>query len=94
MFEIRKGENGSWALCGRLDAARAEALLDEFASIPPSCVIDLRDLEYISSAGLGLLFAAHKRLSDTGGGLRLVNLRPHIRELFAIAGFDKIFALE
>lgn len=94
MFEMRRGEDGTIALRGRLDAVQAELLIDVFRRIVTSCTIDLRELDYISSAGLGILFATHKRLVDSGGALRLVNLRPHIRELFGIGGFDKIFELE
>ena len=58
-----------------------------------SCVVDFDGLSYISSAGLGLLFATQKRLVDGGSALTLVNLNPHIREIFHIAGFDKIFEI-
>jgi anti-anti-sigma factor len=91
---MRRGEDGTIALRGRLDAVQAELLIDVFRRIVTSCTIDLRELDYISSAGLGILFATHKRLVDSGGALRLVNLKPHIRELFGIGGFDKIFELE
>lgn len=94
MFEMKRGEDGTIALRGRLDAVQAELLIDVFRRIVTSCTIDLRELDYISSAGLGILFATHKRLVDSGGALRLVNLKPHIRELFGIGGFDKIFELE
>jgi anti-anti-sigma factor len=57
-------------------------------------VLNFGELDYISSAGLGALFAAQKRLREAGKELKLVHLKPHIRELFAIAGFDKIFAIE
>ena len=94
MFEMKRGEDGTIVLRGRLDAVQAEPLIDVFRRISTSCTIDLRELDYISSAGLGILFATHKRLVDSGGALRLVHLKPHIRELFGIGGFDKIFELE
>ena len=65
-----------------------------FDRIDDSCVVDFEELSYISSAGLGLLFAAQRRLVDSGKGLRLVKLNPHIREVFQIAGFDRIFEIE
>jgi anti-anti-sigma regulatory factor len=34
-----------------------------------------------------------KKLVDSGGGLTLINLSPHIREIFQIAGFDNIFEI-
>ncbi len=94
MFEMTMGEDGSLRLKGRLDAAQVEKVSAKFEKISGPCVLDFAELDYISSAGLGLLFATHKRLADSGGGLSLVNLKPHIQELFRIAGFDRVFTLD
>jgi anti-sigma B factor antagonist len=94
MLDISKGEDGSIRLRGRLDAVAAEKQAGAFAEFSGPCVLDCKELDYISSAGLGLLFGTHKKLMATGGGLRLINLKPHIRELFAIAHFDSIFQLD
>ncbi len=94
MFEMTRSEDGTIRLKGRFDAARVEAHRADFEGIATSCVLDFAELDYISSAGLGLLFATHKRLVDAGGGLKLVNLKPYIRELFDIAGFDRVFAID
>ena len=94
MFEMTTGEDGTVRLKGRLDAAQVERHTAEFEELASSCVLDFAELEYISSAGLGALFATHKRLMETGAGLTIVNLKPHIRELFRIAGFDRIFAID
>lgn len=94
MFEIRTNESGVVVLCGRFDAAQvdtAKAILDRLTE---STTLDLRDLEYISSAGLGVLMANQKRLRDNGQGLRLRNVTGHIREIFRIARFDLIFEIE
>jgi anti-anti-sigma factor len=93
MFEIKRDANGTISLHGRLDASQvsnARAVLDQ---VSESCDVDFAELSYISSAGLGLLFGTQKRLVDGGGGLTLINLSPHIREIFQIAGFDNIFEI-
>jgi anti-sigma B factor antagonist len=94
MLEISTGGDGSVRLRGRLDAVQAERQADAFGVLTGSVTLDCAELDYISSAGLGLLFGTHKRLSTGGGGLRLINLKPHIRELFAIAQFDTIFQID
>jgi anti-anti-sigma factor len=94
MFEIKHEANGIISLHGRLDASQvnnARAVLDQ---ITESYEIDFAELSYISSAGLGLLFGTQKRLVEGGGGLTLINLSPHIREIFQIAGFDHIFEIK
>jgi len=93
MFEMTRSEDGTIRLKGRFDAAQVEKHAAAFEGIASSCILDLSELDYISSAGLGVLFATHKRLTDAGGALKLVNLKPYIRELFDIAGFDRVFAI-
>ena len=94
MFEIRFDEDGLIRLTGRLDAAESPRAKSFLEAVDRATVVDFAELQYISSAGLGVLFAAQKRLMGSGGGLKLVNLNPHIREVFQIAGFDTIFQIE
>ena len=94
MFEVSIDGNETIRLIGRLTAAEVDTATAVFNGIGQSCTVDCSELSYISSAGLGLLFAAQRRLVDAGKGLRLVNMNPHIREVFRIAGFDRIFEIE
>jgi anti-anti-sigma factor len=93
MFEIKLSENGTISLHGRLDASQVDTARAILGQVTESCEVDFAELTYISSAGLGLLFGTQKRLVDDGGGLTLINLSPHIREIFQIAGFDNIFEI-
>jgi anti-sigma B factor antagonist len=94
MFEITRDNNGRVLLHGRFDAAQIAGAKEVLSLVDDSCVVDFAGLSYISSAGLGLLFATQKRLVDNGAALTLTNLNPHIREVFRIAGFDNIFAID
>jgi anti-sigma B factor antagonist len=94
MFDVSRGENDRVLLSGRLDASQVERLKGVLDTVTQSCIVDFAELEYISSAGLGVLLATQKRLSDMGHGLKLVNLNKHIRNIFAVAGFDFIFDIE
>ena len=94
MFEIKHDKDGNITLHGRLDASQVDAARVALDRVTGTCKVDFAELSYISSAGLGLLFGTQKRLVDSGGGLTLVNLSPHIREIFQIAGFDNIFEIE
>jgi anti-anti-sigma factor len=94
MFEIDFDDNGNVVLSGRLDAAQAPTAQDFLDKVPGACVIDMGDLEYISSAGLGVLLKTHKRLMTGAGGLRLVNVNSHINDIFRYSGFDKLFQIE
>jgi len=95
MFEIDYGDQGLIVFSGRLDAAqcgKAQAFLDAAAAAPRE--FDFGRLEYISSAGLGVLLKAHKRLMDAGGRLRLINVSNHIHDIFRYSGFDQLFDVE
>jgi anti-anti-sigma factor len=56
-------------------------------------LVDLSGLEYISSSGLGVLLHAAKTLEKQKGSVMLCALKPHIKEVFQICGFTKIFPL-
>jgi anti-sigma B factor antagonist len=93
MFAISKNEDGTVRLAGRLDASQVEKAREVLSVITTSCVVDCKELDYISSAGLGILFATQKRLRETDQKLTLKNLNSHIRDIFRIARFDLIFDL-
>ncbi len=94
MFEIRQEDRGLIRLAGRFDASQVEKAQEVLNAIETSTIVDFGELDYISSAGLGALFAVQKRLSTKQDGLTLRDLNPHIREVFRLAGFDTIFAIE
>jgi anti-sigma B factor antagonist len=91
MFEISRGAGGEIALTGRLDAAQCEKALQFFDGVADPQVVDLAGLDYISSAGLGVLLKTQKRVMQSGSGLRLINVNRHIHDILRYAGFDKIF---
>ena len=80
-------------MIGRLDAAQCEAALRLLDGVAAADVIDLRGLDYISSAGLGVLLKTQKRAVAGGKGLRLINANKHIHDIFQYAGFDRIFEI-
>jgi len=94
MFDVGWNDDGSVALVGRLDASQAGRARDFFATVNASALLDCSRLDYISSAGLGVLIATQRRLADAGHALRLRHLNQHLDELFRIAGLHAIFAID
>ena len=83
-------------LAGTLNAENApqfESVIDSVIDTADSLVIDVKDLEYISSAGLRVLLKAHNALSGAGG-LKLINVPQLIMEVFEITGFTEFLSLE
>ena len=93
MFEIEIANDGIVAMDGRLDAAQAVKAQTFLDGIEGQCVLDLAKLEYVSSAGLGVLLKTHKRLMSSGSGIKLVNVSHHIHDIFRYSGFDKLFEI-
>ena len=94
VLAIDHGEGGVVVVVGRMDAAQcpmAQAFLDKVQGV---VTLDLSRLEYISSAGLGVLLKTQKRLMATGGRLRLTGVNAHLRDIFQYSGFDQIFDIE
>jgi anti-anti-sigma factor len=82
---------------GRLDAAGARALETEWkqqiAAGNTRLLVDLKDVHYISSAGLRTLLAAARSAKRHGGTLKLCGLTPRVHEIFQVAGFDHVFEI-
>jgi len=94
MLTIEPGGDGTVVMKGRLDAAQAasaQAYLDQVAG---TVTLDMTGLEYISSAGLGVLLKTQKRLMGGAGKLRLAGVGPHLRDIFVYSGFDQLFEIE
>ena len=93
MFEIELNHDGTVAVAGRLDASQAVKAQEFLDQVSGECVLDFAQLEYISSAGLGVLLKTHKRLMGSTGGVKLINVNNHIHDIFRYSGFDKLFEI-
>jgi len=94
MMDIRLGDNGEVVLVGRLDAAQAAKVQEFLDDLAEPRVMDFKGLEYISSAGLGVLLKTQKRVFETSGALKLINVSKHIGDVFNYSGLDQIFDIE
>jgi anti-sigma B factor antagonist len=94
MMTIESGGDGVVIVAGRLDAAQAPAAQAFLDGVQGTITLDASRLEYISSAGLGVLLKTQKRLLAGGGKLRLAGVGKHLRDIFAYSGFDQIFEIE
>ena len=94
MLDIRVGEKGEIVLSGRFDASQAVKAETFMAALTESRNVDVGDLQYVSSAGLGVLLATQKRLMASGHALKLVNVRGHVRDVFHYSGFERIFEID
>ena len=90
------GKNMEIALEGRLDTLTApelEAELGKALNDADSLTFDFEKLEYISSAGLRVLLAAHKTMAKKGG-MKVTRVNDIVREVFEVTGFSDILTIE
>lgn len=61
------------------------------ASCSISSIVDLSDVEFIDSAGLGMLLLARDEMSKTSSRLTLKSPQGQVRRMFNVARFDQMF---
>ena len=84
-------------LKGQLDnstTGKAEgAILGSFAGPAQRVILDMRDVVYVSSAGLRVVLMAAKRAKTSDGRFALFGLPAAVQEVFDISGFSKVLAI-
>ncbi len=94
MLEINVGENDIIFLKGRFDAAQVETAKSHLEKVTETCTLDFSELEYISSAGLGVLIATYQRLNKDGHKIKLRNMSKLVRDVFKFSRLDTLFEIE
>jgi anti-anti-sigma factor len=79
---------------GELDHDTAPLLRDEITVLQQRgrhrVVLDLADMTFCDSGGVGLFVDAHRTTGEHGGWLRLASVRPRIHELFRLLALDRL----
>ncbi|MBO7310654.1 MAG: STAS domain-containing protein [Clostridia bacterium] len=92
----RNAEEFTIKLVGRLDTTTAPALdktINEDIADAKKLVLDIKELEYISSAGLRVLLGAQKKMQKIGS-MKVINVREEVMEVFEMTGFADILVIE
>jgi len=76
---------------GVLEARRA--IMEAIGAGAPRIAIDLSGVEYISSAGVGMLVSMLKRCHQNGLELALTGMNAEVRELFSLTRLDEVFPI-
>lgn len=81
-------------VAGSLDALTSpqieRAVATAFEGGGKRIVFDMRDVNYVSSAGLRAILLAARQAKAASGGIALFGLQPGVAEVFAVSGFGKI----
>jgi anti-sigma B factor antagonist len=83
-------------IVGRLDTITAPALdktINEDIGDTKNLVLDVKGLEYISSAGLRVLLGAQKKMQKIGS-MKVTGVCEEVMEVFEMTGFADILVIE
>lgn len=82
---------------GRLDVTTASDLEQVFTKLlsenQNKVLVECRELDYISSAGLRVLLNAAKQYNKVSGQIMLAGLSQNVKQVFEISGFTSIFPI-
>ena len=99
VFPSRTLSGNVWVVTasGRLDTVGGRTLeatfTTQFEAGHHWLVVDMSNVNYISSGGLKVLISAWRKSQKLGGGLVLAGLAPKVRKVFEISGFDTLFTI-
>ena len=95
--ETTEGTVNILYLTGRLDANAANEVEQRLNPLTATrqvrLVLNLKELEYMSSTGLRVLLAALKRATKHQGDIRLACVRPAVKDILDITGFTQFFRI-
>ena len=96
-IEIKKNNQETVIeIVGRLDTITAPALdktINEDIGDTQNLVLDVKGMEYISSAGLRVFLAAQKKMQKIGS-MKVTNVCAEVMEVFEMTGFADILVIE
>ena len=96
-IEIKKNAEATIIeVAGRLDTMTATTLdktINEDIGEVKNLVLDLKGLEYISSAGLRVLLGAQKKMQKIGS-MKVTNVCGVVMEVLEMTGFADILVIE
>jgi len=92
-----KGDVSVIYLKGYLDAHTAPVLENEFAKLLDNgkfkIITNFKELEYISSAGLGVFMAFIEKIRDNDGDIKLTSMSDKVYNIFDLLGFPVLYEI-
>lgn len=98
-MNIKKNKDGNKlcvAISGRIDTATApevDAYINGELDGVSSLILDFKEVNYVSSAGLRVLLSLQKKMMKAGE-MKLINVNSAVADVFEVTGFDEILTFE
>lgn len=96
-IDIKKSQEQTiLEIAGRVDTITAPALektINENIGDAKHLILDVKGVEYISSAGLRVLLGAQKKMQKLGS-MKVIHVCEAVMEVFEMTGFTDILSIE
>lgn len=88
---VKDGNKLTYKIKGRLDTSTAPKLMEALVlDGVKELVFDLKETDYVFSAGLRVFLQAQKVMNANGGTMKIINVQQSVKEVFNIVGFTGI----
>jgi len=98
LVDIHVSSQQGWTVLapvGDLDLAGAPRLRQQVHRVAPGgeprLIVDLSEVDFVDSTGLGVLIGVLKRVRTQGGQLRLAGAQPSVHRVVELVGLDRVF---
>ncbi len=96
-FSLRMdGSIGILGIIGSLDAhstPQFDKQMKSFLAKSKKLILDMKQVDYIATAGLGVLIASFNEAKTAGGNIILINMPDKIKKVFETMGFTKVLKI-
>lgn len=78
---------------GRIDTKTSPILesdIQKYIDSTDNMILDFTNVDYISSGGMRVLLALHKKINKKGGTFKVINVKDSILEIFNLVGFSNM----
>jgi anti-sigma B factor antagonist len=84
-------------LVGRLDASTSKEFKNKIGALTEenrfNVLLDLSELDFIDSSGLGALVGALRTVNNHGGDIKIAATKPQVRAIFELTRLHRVFAI-
>jgi anti-sigma B factor antagonist len=84
-------------LVGRLDAATSKDFKKKIGALTEedrfNLLLDLSELDFIDSSGLGSLVSALRTVNNQGGDIKIAGIKPQVRAIFELTRLHRVFSI-
>jgi anti-anti-sigma factor len=89
---IKMPKRFDYSASGAFNAAISAAMGEDASD--PKIQLDFIHLDYIDSAGIGLLVMAHKKALSKGATIEIIHTKPSVKEILLLANLQKLISIQ